>query len=141
MANDAPRPANESRGELEIVLGTETFVLRPSFEAIEAFERGTGRGLMALTGDALSGSLSLSDTATIVCECIRAHGRATNVVSLAGSKKDRIAELIIESEGGFQMVLVVVAGMLSLAVTGGTTGAGELKAATMTTTSEPPAAA
>lgn len=143
MAKTASRPANESRGELELLLGGDTFVLRPSFEAIEAFEKGTGRGLMELTGEALNGKLGLADTATVVCECVRAQGRATNVIGLAGAQKDRIAEMILESDGGFQSVLITVAGMLTLAVTGGVTGAGELKAATKTTkkTGGAPAAA
>lgn len=142
MAKNTSRQANPNRGELSLTLGGRDYTLRPSFEAIEAFEAGTGKGLMELTGLALAGKISLSETATIACECIRAQGRATNSVSLSGSQRDKIAEMILES--GFQDALVVMAGMLALAVSGGVTASGELKAATKTTTpttDAPPAAA
>jgi hypothetical protein len=67
--------ANEVRGELSLKLadGVE-YVLRPSHEAIVAFEAETGRGLFDLSRSADTGMLTSSEAAIIATHCIRAHG-------------------------------------------------------------------
>ncbi|WP_022681156.1 GTA-gp10 family protein [Sphingobium bisphenolivorans] len=134
------REANNERGELTLTLDGEPVGLRPSYEAIHAFERATGKGLMELAQAALAGTLSAGDTAIIACECVRAWGRSTENKGYAGSNPTRIAELMIEAEGGFSMSLSTIAGMLAMATTGGYTAAGELKpTATKKTTESAPA--
>jgi hypothetical protein len=137
--NETARPANEKRGEVVLVLDGAEMVLRPSYEAIEAFEGLTGKGLLELAREALSNKLRLGETAQIVTECVRAWGRATGTKSMQGVNSGRIAELILESDGGFIVALQTVAGMLAMATTGNYTSAGELKAGTATTTTGSPA--
>jgi len=137
-ATEATRPASEARGELSIVLDGAPMVLRPSHEAIEAFELATGRGLIELAQGCMAGKLRLSEVAQIVTECVRAWGRATNT-SYKNVQPDRIAELILESEGGLARVLTTITGLLAMASTGGYTAQGEVKAGTATTTNAAPA--
>ena len=135
------RPASEERGEMALILEGVEYVLRPSHEAIEAVEKLTGRGLLELTREAVHGKLTISETAQIATEFIRAFGRATESPAVVGVKAPRIRELMGEAEGGFQSAMAIVAGVLSLASTGGYTASGELKAATIPTTEDPHAAA
>lgn len=135
------RPHVEERGELALSLDGQTMIMRPTFEAIHAFEVSTGKGLLQLAQEALNRTLPLFELAQVVTECVKAWGRATKSASAQGANAPRVAELILESEGGFYAALNTVAGMLALATTGGYTAQGELKAGTttMTTTSAVPA--
>lgn len=132
-----PRPASAERGEIMLKLDGADFVLRPSFEAIEAFEGSTGKGLLQLAREAVSGTLRVSEVAQIVCECVRAWGRATQQKSAAGVQARRVADLILEAEGGLSAALHTLGGMLALASTGGYTALGEMKAGTTTTSGAP----
>jgi len=139
--SDAAAPAQEERGEIALILDGAPMVLRPSYEAIAQFELETGRGLLDLSRDALNGRLPTGMVAQIVTACIRAWGRETQS-SYAMVNVQRIADLIMEAEGGFHEVLQTVSGMLAMAVTGGYTAKGEVKATTKTkTTDEAPAVA
>lgn len=129
---DAARGANEERGELALVLDGQDMVLRPSHEAIRAFEAATGKGLLQLAREAMDGTLTLSETAQVACECIRAWGREEKNLGFAGSRADRIALLIMESDGGLFKAMATIAALLSLAATGGCTATGEVKPATRT---------
>lgn len=138
---EAPAPSAESvrphvaeRGEIALNLDGQELILRPSHEAIVEFETITGQGLMQLTRAALDGSLSVGAAAQIATECVRAWGRATESKSAQGVNAIRIAELILESKDGFHGALATIAGMLSLASTGGYTASGELKPTTGTAT-------
>lgn len=131
------RPHVAERGEIALNLGDQELILRPTYEAIESFEAVTGKGLLQLTRAALDGAMTLGETAQIAAECVRAWGRATEKASAVGVNAPRIASLILESPGGFRSALVTVAGMLSLASTGGYTATGELKAGTTTTDGAP----
>ncbi|QCI92315.1 GTA-gp10 family protein [Novosphingobium sp. EMRT-2] len=137
-AENTARPASEERGEVSLVLDGATMALRPSYEAIFAFEASTDKGLLELARAALEGKMRLADLSQVVTECIRAWGRATQQPSIAASNAVRIGQLIVEAEGGMARVLGIVSGMLSMAVTGNFTASGEVKAGT-TTTSEVPA--
>lgn len=127
-------PANEERGEIAITLDGVRMGLRPSYEAIAAFEAGTGKGLLDLARASLGGSLTLAETAMVACECIRSWGRATENASAKGANADRIAELIMETDGGLATVMGTLGGLLSLAATGGVTAQGEVKATTTSQT-------
>lgn len=132
MAKTATRAPNEERGEFSVVLDGQEMVLRPSYEAISEFEQDTGKGLLDLTRAAATGSLTLGDTAIVVCACIRAWGRATKSQSVAASNPERIRQLILESDGGPLSVMTMLSAVLAMAATGGMTAQGEAKA-TMTT--------
>ena len=137
---DTNRAPEAARGEAFLLLDGVVMGMRPSYEAITAFERDTGKGLLQLARDALNAALTLGETAQVACHCIRAWGRNVDDVSAKGAQNDRIAELIMESNGGFREALAAIAGLLSLAATGGYTSAGEAKAATMGTGTPPGAA-
>lgn len=121
--------ANEVRGEISLELGGREFILRPSYQAISAIEAKTGRGLLALAREAGEGNLSLADTAITAVECIKAHGKHSGDDMMANYRAEKIAEMIFDSEGGHAACLGRIAVLLSLAVTGGYTASGELKAA------------
>lgn len=125
--------ANETRGEIALDLGGAEYVLRPSYEAIQAIEKRTGKGLLALARDAGGGDLTLVETALVAAECIKAHGKAKGDNLLAQTHADKIAEMILEAEGGVAASMGRIAVLLGLAATGGYTREGELKAATAAT--------
>ena len=118
--------ANELRGEIALRLGRKSYVLRPSHEAIVAFEAETGCGSIVLARAADDRSLSLAQAAAISAECIRAQGRAVGDTMLAAVDDTRIGEMI--AEAGLLTVLRPIARMLYLSVTGGVTASGEVKA-------------
>jgi hypothetical protein len=128
--------ANEDRGELAVILDGTTMVLRPTFEALSEIEQTLDRGLVDLARDALGAKLKLADTAQIVTVCVRAWGKETENKGAAGANAQRIARLIVDSDGGLYTVLQTIAKMLSIAVTGGYNSSGELKPSTTMTTTE-----
>lgn len=128
------RPAVEDRGEIALTLGGMEMVLRPSYEAINAIEVATGKGLLQLARDALEAKLTLGEASQIACEAICAWGRETGDEQASGATAKRLGALILESEQGFHGVLSTLAAMLSVAVTGGYTSAGKMKPTTMTKT-------
>lgn len=126
------RPANQERGEIVLSLG-EDYVLRPTYEAIAAIEQALDKGLFDIASDAINHRLRLTDCAIVAAECIKAWGRATGgPQTLQAIRPARIAELMLESEGGYKAALEQVAMMLAMACTGGYTASGEPKAATVT---------
>jgi hypothetical protein len=130
--NDAPvrdpAPANETRGEVRLELGGVDYVLRPSYAAIDAFERATGKGLLALFGAASDCTMPLRDAAEIVAHCIRAHGDAIGDRLMSGVNPRRIGELIVETDGGIILVRIQLMKLLLAAAGGGYTASGEAKA-------------
>lgn len=131
---------NETRGEITLDLGGETFGLRPSYEAIDNFERVTGKGLIQLTRDALSATLSSGEVAHIVCECMKAWGTEHGNDGAKGANAKKVAKLVLEADGGVTSVMLVLAQLLSMASTGGYTASGEVKPAVTTKSPETPAA-
>lgn len=126
---------NKERGEFALELEGVSFTLRPTYEAILAFEAETGKGLVELAGAALGGSLSLSELATIVAHCIRAWGKENKDVAASGVNAARIGGLIMEGNGGVSQAMILTGSMLALATTGGINAKGEVKAAAATTSS------
>lgn len=115
--------ANEHRGEIDLTLGGKTYVLRPSFQAIAAFEKATGLSLVQLTDAARLGSMSLQGASAVATECINAA--AEREMDKIGA--ERCAELIYEADGGLFIVQKKLAVMLSLAATGGYSASGVRK--------------
>jgi hypothetical protein len=126
--------ANKDRGEVELILDGTPYVLRPSYEAIAAFEADTGRGLLELAKLADAGTLTSSEVAAIAVRSIQAHGRATKDAMLTGVNARKIGELIVETPGGMMLAMRTLALMLFRAATGGYTASGEAKAAAATET-------
>lgn len=141
--------ANAVRGEVDLVLEGQRFVLRPSYTAIVAMEKKTGLPLIQLAQLAEQGCLSQDAQGIVVTELVRAWGRALIVdeyataadkaiaTSAKGANADTIAELLYPV--GVMAVQPRVAIVLGLALTGGCLPSGELKA-TGTTTTEIPVA-
>lgn len=126
--------ANEIRGEVDLELEGERFVLRPSFAAIVEAEKATGKGLIKLAEQAAAGELTLTECAAITTHFIRAWGEASNNVSAAHANQGRIGELIM----GFGLAAVQFRLQLALmlAATGGCKADGTLKGEAMTAGTE-----
>jgi len=67
--------ANPHRGEVEVSLGGETFILRPTFEALAEIEKATGLGLVPFATKITTGSYGVLDVFTVLKAGIRAGGR------------------------------------------------------------------
>lgn len=142
----APTPsagtANDVRGEVDILLEGVNYVMRPSFDAIQAIEKKLGRGLLELGQAAYNNTLSTIDIATIATLCIHAEGKAKNDQSMQHFDIGTVAPLLHEEPGGFMIAALRIQRLLLNASTGGYTATGEPKAATGTMmTTETPAAA
>lgn len=141
--------ANEIRGEVDLVLDGQRFVLRPSYTAIAAMEKKTGAPLMQLAQLAEQACLGQEQQAIVVTELVRAWGRSIVIdeyasasdraiaTSAKAANVDTIGELLYPV--GVMAVQPRVAIVLGLALTGGCLPSGELKPAGMTTTPEIPA--
>ncbi|MDF0489209.1 hypothetical protein PX554_13795 [Sphingomonas sp. H39-1-10] len=139
--------ANAVRGEVDLVLEGQRFVLRPSYTAIVAMEKKTGLPLIQLAQLAEQCCLSQDAQAIVVTELVRAWGRALIIdeyatgadkaiaTSAKGANADTIAELLYPV--GVMAVQPRLAIVLGLALTGGCLPSGELKATGMMTTEIP----
>ncbi len=128
-----------TRGEVSITLDA-TYTMRPSYEAIEAIEAQTGRGIVALVNMAAQGEMSLRNAAIIVTECIKAWGKqcieagdaSPEARSAAGAKPERVSKLI--HEHGIVQATQRCSIVLMGAASGGVTATGEWKPATVKAT-------
>ena len=68
------RAANAQRGETELIVAGETFVVRPSFENLVAAEDELG-SLFALVERASDGALTLTEIATLLWHCLATEHR------------------------------------------------------------------
>ncbi|MFN3424893.1 MAG: GTA-gp10 family protein [Novosphingobium meiothermophilum] len=118
---------NEVRGEIALDLGGREFVLRPTYQAIQAIESKTGKGILALARGTTE--LTVLDAAIIAAECIKAHGKHIGDEMMASYTPVKLGEMIFETEGGVGACLGRLSVLLMLAATGGYTASGELKAA------------
>ena len=131
--------ANELRGEVDLVLDGQRFVLRPSYTAIVAMEKKTGAPLIQLAQLAEQGALPQESQAIVVTELVRAWGRElvtdeyasaadkAIATSARGANADTIAELLYPV--GVMAVQPRLAIVLGFALTGGCLPSGELKTA------------
>lgn len=63
---------NKQRGEIEIELGGETYLARPTHEAIAGIEARTNAGIIGIAGRAVRQSLSSAEILAVLWECIKA---------------------------------------------------------------------
>jgi hypothetical protein len=118
--------ANAHRGEIKITLEGAAYVLRPDFEAAAAIDTQLG-SIIDVTRRALAeNSLSFREIAVIVCEGMRAQGRATGDQSLIGAKLPRVQQMVFEA--GMVSLQPAVLEFLANAITGGATPAGNAEA-------------
>jgi hypothetical protein len=122
--------ANETRGEISLTLDGAEHVLRPSYAAIQSFEKQTGKGLLALTQACGDGTITTAEAAAIVTECIKAWGKANDDELAVGVNVKRVGELIMES--GLLIIAKQLELLLFLAATGGYAASGEARAAANT---------
>ena len=80
--------ANPARGEARLLVGGESLILRPSFEALVAAEEELGP-LFALVERAAEGALKLSEMAALFWHCV--HDRPEAVT------QERIGAAIAEA--------------------------------------------
>ena len=119
--------ANEERGEFEIELAGIKYGMRPTFEAIQAFEGVDGLQLTQMAVAASRGGLSVRACAIVVAECVRAWGKAENVTAARAFQADAVGPMLVTE--GIVDTQTVLADMLFLAATGGLTVEGKRKAA------------
>jgi hypothetical protein len=117
--------ANEERGEVSLALGARSFKLRPSYTALRAVEKKSGRSLMELARLANKVALPLPDLAIVATEMIRA-GAGEDDLGAKAASPDKIEEMIFEE--GVAAVSPTLFTVLFLAATGGVTASGEIKA-------------
>ncbi len=121
--------ANATRGEVVVTLEGREYILRPSYEAICAFEADTGLGLLALLQQAEAMDMTIQKAAAICTRCIQAWGKSISDPMLEGVNVQKIAQLIMESDAGLLGIVIRLRLLLTAAATGGYTFKGELKAA------------
>jgi hypothetical protein len=78
------RAANPERGEAAFVVGGETLVLRPSFEALVAAEEELGP-LFALVERAAGGGLKLGEMASLFWHCVADRPEAVTRERIGGA--------------------------------------------------------
>lgn len=139
--------ANDLRGEVDLVLDGQRFVLRPSYTAVKAMERKSGKPLFELAQLAELGMLTQEVQAIVVTELVRAWGRGivldeyataedrASATAAKGANADSMGELLYGV--GAMSVQPRVAVVLGMALTGGCLPSGEAKP-TETTTPEIP---
>lgn len=142
--------ANALRGEIDLELEGQSYVLRPSYQAIIAMEKKTGRSLIELASLAEQSMLDQGTQAIVTTELIRAWGRSIQIDEYASGAEKAVATAAkaanVETIGellfsvGVLSVQPRIAIVLGLALTGGCLPSGEMKATGTMTTSETPAA-
>lgn len=128
---------NAERGEATIELDGREWVLRPTFEAIQAIEKGTGRSLVELATGNVQGGLTTRETALIVTLLIRAWGKAEGDDIAARVNEARVGQLIYASEGGYMLAAVKLMALLPRALRGGYDAEGKALPGRETRTSAP----
>ncbi|HEX7742279.1 MAG TPA: GTA-gp10 family protein, partial [Sphingobium sp.] len=121
--------AIDIRGEVDLVLEGQAYVLRPSYQAIVAMEKKTGKPLVELAALAEQCVLAQDVQAIVTTELIRAWGRSLQVdeyataaervlaTSARGANPDTIGEMLYAV--GPLAVQPRLAMVLGLAATGG----------------------
>ena len=108
--------ANPHRGEIAIRLDAD-YVIRPDFEAAAAIDEQLG-SIIDVARRALSEkSISYREASIIICEGMKAQGRATDDKTMQAVNLRRVQQLVYEA--GMLTVLGPCLGFLAAAVTGG----------------------
>lgn len=128
-ASDLAAAGVDARGQLSVELGGGRYILRPSEEAIAAIEEDLGHSLEQLVAMTAYSRLTLQQTAVIVTHMMHAYGRANPDAGAdyRGAKVETVRTHIFEA--GVPKIRARLMPLLSGAMTGGYTSAGELKAA------------
>ncbi len=109
--------ANKHRGEIAVTLEGAAYVLRPDFEAVAAIDEQLG-GILNIAKRSFEGqTLTLHEIAVIVCEGLRAHGRAGGLASLKAVKLEAVKRQVFAS--GVTTLLEPAMEFLRAALTGG----------------------
>jgi hypothetical protein len=66
-------PVNLSRGEVAIVLGGKSYVMRPTFDAIRKMESLAGKGVIKIAARFQEQDFSVSDVAAVITAGINAN--------------------------------------------------------------------
>ena len=139
--------ADDLRGEVDIVLDGQRFVLRPSYAAIVAMEKKTGKSLLELAAMAEQGLLTQDAQAIVTTELVRAWGRSlvldeyasaadkATATAAKGANADSMGELLYGV--GVMSVQPRLTIVLGMALSGGCLPSGEAKP-TVTMTPEIP---
>lgn len=120
--------ANKTRGEMVLTLEGVDYVLRPTHEALLTIQDQTDKPARRLAEAALSGDLTTKEAAVIATEFMRAQGHAIGDQAMVQFNANRVHTLLMEMEGGFIGAMRLLSPLLALAVSGGYTAQGELKA-------------
>jgi hypothetical protein len=118
------------QGHIAVPLDGTEFVLRPSFKALQAIERLTGKDHAELTHLAVQQRMSYDDMSIIIAEMMKAHGEANPndplKTTYLNTKPEKLGPLIM-SEGKTK-ICIRLAILLVASLSGGYTPEGELKA-------------
>lgn len=68
--------ANAERGEVDIVLGGESYVMAPTFQAMTEIQAGTGKNFVPFARAWLAGDIGFVDTAVVIAAGISAANKA-----------------------------------------------------------------
>lgn len=117
--------ANPHRGEHELELGGKTYLLRPSYTAIDAIERKTEKAVVDLIRLGNGGSMPLAIAGVVAAELIKAGAGEKDTLTRNVSA-ERIAQLIFEH--GIGSVIARLTLCLIDVATGGRDAQGEAKA-------------
>lgn len=121
--------ANTVRGEQMILIEGHSYTMRPSFQAIQAFEDQLGMSAIELGLKAEQGKLRGIQIAIIVTECVRADLRHQGKGREADAwKAETVAEKLMEADGGLLAAITLMPPFLRAVITGGYTAKGEAKA-------------
>lgn len=101
---------NPERGDVEIELGADRFVMRPTPGATAELEAGTGKGTLGLINDLAARTITLRELAVIVTAGLKASGER-------GANVPKVEELIWKT--GLVPVLLTVQTYLLRSVNGG----------------------
>lgn len=102
---------NPARGEAALVVGGETLVLRPSFDALVAAEEELGP-LFSLVERAAEGGLRVAEIASLFCHCVRDRPAAVT--------REQIGAAVVEH--GLAKVTPVLRVLLTQILQGASTG-------------------
>ena len=109
--------ANAHRGEFPIQLDGTEYTLRADYEAVAAIDSQLGSVMDVCLRLVRDGSLSFREMSVIVCEGIKAHGRATGNVMQQSANPKRCGEMIFAS--GMATCVRPVADFLMASLNGG----------------------
>ena len=98
---------NPLRGEVELTLGEQVFLLRPTFEALVSIEQELG-SLFSVVERATKGSVTLNDIVAVIWSCAQAGGSEL--------KREEFGRLIVQN--GVAQATTAFRSVLTIALAG-----------------------